>query len=90
MENKNPKDEKRVCLVRLCDFSTYYNYEYEGNSGRLVITPITDRAYFAISQILNLTMGISLNGPVGSGKAETVKDFAKNLGINCVCIVSSD
>jgi len=49
MEYKNPKDEKRICVAKICDWSTYYNYEYVGNCGRLVITPLTDRCYITLT-----------------------------------------
>lgn len=57
----------------------YYN-EYLGCSPRLVITPLTERAYLHMSIAIHFNMGTALFGHPGTGKTETAKDFAKAIG----------
>jgi dynein heavy chain len=49
IEKKNPKDEQKLVAATICDWKTWYNYEYIGNTGRLVITPLTDRCYITLT-----------------------------------------
>lgn len=72
--------QSRRAVCKMVDATVAYTYEYQGNTPKLVHTPLTDKCYMVLTQAISQGLGGNPYGPAGTGKTESVKALGAAVG----------
>eukprot|EP00327_Prymnesium_parvum_P015469 CAMPEP_0113281722 /NCGR_PEP_ID=MMETSP0008_2-20120614/28451_1 /TAXON_ID=97485 /ORGANISM="Prymnesium parvum" /LENGTH=3313 /DNA_ID=CAMNT_0000132155 /DNA_START=19 /DNA_END=9960 /DNA_ORIENTATION=- /assembly_acc=CAM_ASM_000153 len=72
--------DKGAVVMRMVASQFDYTYEYQGNTPKLVHTPLTDKCYLTLTQAMFMGYGGNPYGPAGTGKTESVKALGAAFG----------
>lgn len=78
--NPTSEDFMNKITVSILDASYHYGFEYSGLLPNLVRNDIIEGCFINYSETLRNKKGGCSFGPAGTGKTESVKEFAKALG----------
>ncbi len=63
-----PSEKDKRPIIRMCDSSFEYTFEYQGNASRLVHTALTDKCYLTLTQAMSNGFGGNPYGPAVRNK----------------------
>lgn len=72
LSHRKDETEFGTVDVQQTNCTLTYGFEYQGNNGRLVVTPLTDRCVLTLTTALHLQRGGSPMGPAGTGKVSAL------------------
>jgi Hydrolytic ATP binding site of dynein motor region len=74
------------CKIYQNDAHFVHDHEYIGNTARLVMTPLTDACYLAITSALKASASVVIGGRTGCGKHHIIQVNTHNVYHNVSCL----